>query len=77
MIKNSIGIEAHISDELIHWRETCRRPAKENEQLYMKVRAAWDAIVAAGQRENLEFLLDRARHVASLDECDAQAGESL
>lgn len=72
-MKNWFGLEAHPSDDLIHWRDvsvnavTRRSPEM---RLVNTIRDAYDRIQRAGLETDLKILLGRARHVAHQEGTD-------
>ena len=68
-MKNWLGLDAQPSDSQLHWRDS-----KEDAH---KLRKAWDSVVAAGQLENLELIINQARQSAARDESDSQCGADI
>ena len=68
---NWFGLSIHPTDEYIHWKD--RDFIKHAAEL----RAAYDAIVAAGLEEQLKVLLRASYNMGSQDEAESNAGASL
>ena len=72
-MKNWFGIEPHITDSYIHWT------VKDKDRVPMatKLRNAYDAIVSAGMKEELDILLEAAYESGSDDEHDSNVGAEI
>jgi len=72
-MKNLFGIESHPTDTFIHWSLN----EKDSLALAKELRGAYDKIVAAGLKEDLDILTEAAYNNGTDDEADNNAGESL
>ena len=72
-MKNWFGMEPHITDTYIHW--TVKE--KDMEPMAMKLRAAYDTIIAAGMKEELDILLRAAYESGGDDEHDSNVGAEI
>ncbi len=73
-MKNWFGLDIHPTDSYIHWTVYTD---KDRLALAEKLRAAYDKIVAAGLKEDLDFLTEAAYNSGVDDEADDNAGESI
>jgi len=62
IIKNWAGIEAHRTDEYVHWS------SKDVYGKMEKIRKVYDAIVAAGLKDEVEVIIDMVDECVRLDE---------
>jgi hypothetical protein len=63
---NWFGIESHPTDCRIHWSISGKQRLKEAATL----RAAYDKIIAAGLKDELDILTSAAYESGRQDECD-------
>lgn len=75
-MKNHFGMEAHPSDELIHWSD--RTDTKEGKQRIKKIRAAWDLLNSKPElKAAFHVLKDAYRDKAGSDQGEIEAGANL
>lgn len=72
-MKNWFGLDCHPTDTYLHWT----MKDKEREKTALTLRAAYDKIVAAGLKEELDILTHAAYNSGSDDERDSNAGPEL
>lgn len=66
-MKNWFGLEGHPTDSYIHWKTRDKERFKEAE----KLRAAYDKIIAAGLKEELDILTMAAYDSGAIDEYES------
>ena len=66
-MKNWFGLESHPTDSLIHWKTRDKERFKEAERL----RAAYDKIVAAGLKDELDILTSAHYDMGRIDEYES------
>ena len=86
-MKNWFGMEAHPSDELIHWQDRDffgrgwglgHTKKKTFEEYVTELRAAWDLLYGDLKTHAATELLMQARaHKSSMEEGEREAGEDL
>lgn len=72
-MKNWFGIEGHPTDSYIHWK------TKDKERLVKakKFRAAYDKIIAAGLKEELDILTEGAYEQGKIDEWESNPDSGI
>lgn len=68
-MKNWLGLDAHPSDKHLHWTDSYTDA--------QKLREAWDTIAALGQLDNLQLIVEYAKHEAMLTENEQHCGEDI
>jgi len=68
---NFMGLVPHETDRIISWRDT------DPKELMVKLRDAYDIIVACGLEDQLELLVSQAMAYVENEKADADAGEDI
>jgi len=70
VMDNWFGMPPHPTDKYIHWTD-------DHKKLAEKLRAAYDKIIAAGLKDELDILTEAAYDQAHAEAADDAAGEDI